>query len=207
MYTAPVSLAAGKVPTGQMKELTNLEFLDLKKRYSRASPAALLRFPYALLVAEEEGTGEMVGSLGLDCQILDKKSNKFKKVTSSSISFLADDSEEVVIVLSNLAVRPDKRKLGVARMLLEESEGVVKEWGYKSIYLLVDSLNARAQTLYKKRGYKVAFKDDEATCVAVGDFGLKTSPCINLCYKKDLSSSFSSSSPSFGSLFSGLFRK
>jgi len=204
MYSAPSALSS--IPKGQLKELTNLEFIDLKKRYSRASPASLLKFPYSLVLAEDESEGgAIVGSLGLDCQIFDKKEKKFRKLTSSSISFLSEDSEEVVVVvLSNLAVRPDKRKLGVARRMMEESERLVKEWGYSSIFLLVDSLNTRAQTLYKKRGYKVAFKDDDATCVAVGELGLKTAPCINLCYRKDLSTL---AAPSLGNLFSGLFRK
>jgi len=205
---SPQQSVQNDIPKGQLKELVNLELMDLRKRYTKASPASMLKFPYSLLLAEDDN-GEIVGTLGLDFQILDKKENKFKKLTSSSISFLETDYEEPVVVLSNLAVRPDKRKLGIGRMLLKESEGVVQTWGYNSIFLLVDSQNMNAQKLYKKCGFKAVF-EGEGTCVAIGAVGLRTQECVNVCYKKVLRGGKGSGAiemPNFGEMFSGLFRR
>lgn len=202
--TSPGS--SSSIPKGQLKELTNLEFVDLRKRYSRSSQASLLKFPYSLLLAQEGADSNIVGTLGLDCQILDKKHNKFKKITSSSLSFIDADYEEPVVVLSNLAVRPDKRKLGIARMLLQESESLVLEWGYDNIFLLVDSLNLNAQNLYKKNGFKAIFEDKDATCVAVGPYGLRTQECVNICYKKSLKKD-NNKQGIIGNLFSTFFGK
>lgn len=198
MYSEPV-------PRGQQQELVRLEMADLRKRYVGGSSAGT-SFPSALLIAQEDG--EVIGTLGLDFQILEnissqsssgsvntrdnKNSNnsnkkKFKKLTQSSFSFLDETNEKIVVVLANLAVRADKRKAGIGRLLMKESEQIVLKWGYKEIYLMVDSENTNAQRLYSKNGYRIFFEDADATCVAVGEYGLKTKECVNQCYKKSLS--------------------
>ena len=55
------------------------------------------------------------------------------------------------------------------------------------MFLLVDSKNIAAQKLYQKLGYKKMFEDNQATCVTSSPTGLRTSPCVNYCFKKDLS--------------------
>jgi ribosomal protein S18 acetylase RimI-like enzyme len=62
------------------------------------------------------------------------------------------DRGEVAVVLSNLAVRVDKRGQGVASQLLEVCEDFARQWQREAVYLLVDSENAGAQKLYKKQG-------------------------------------------------------
>jgi hypothetical protein len=58
-----------EVPNGQRKELARLELIDLRDRYG--STVGKRKFPAALIVAEEDE--EVVGCVGLDCQLFDQK--------------------------------------------------------------------------------------------------------------------------------------
>lgn len=71
---------------------------------------------------------------------------------------------------------------------------------------MVDARNSPAQKLYQSRGihtlfllllchkyfdsfklgYKEIFRDDSASCLTPSPVGLKTEPCINLCFKKNM---------------------
>ncbi|MBD2078572.1 GNAT family N-acetyltransferase [Leptolyngbya sp. FACHB-17] len=59
------------------------------------------------------------------------------------------------IYLSNLAVREDARRQGVAQQLLLACEPYVQEWGYRNIYLHVLETNEAAKRLYFKLGYQL----------------------------------------------------
>ncbi len=191
------------IPVGQKKELYRLEFQDLKSRYSAL--AAVKGFYSSLLIAEI--SGEIVGVVGLDCQILNRELKKFKKLTVNSLAYLDNDEEEIVIVLANLAVRADQRRKGVGKLLLQKCETYAKSYistsnqgqiDNASIYLTVDSENQKAIKLYKKNGYKVVFEDENATCVVSGEYSLQTKDCVNLCMKKAIGNRS-------GNLFGGLF--
>lgn len=57
--------------------------------------------------------------------------------------------------ISNLAVRTESRRLGMARELLLTCEKVAKEWGFTNMYLHVLEENHRARQLYAKLGYQI----------------------------------------------------
>ena len=57
--------------------------------------------------------------------------------------------------LSNLAVDPDYRRLGIAQQLLNFCEHKVLEWGFCELYLHVLENNHNAQRLYYKAGYRL----------------------------------------------------
>lgn len=59
------------------------------------------------------------------------------------------------IYLSNLAVREDCRRRGVARRLLEAAEKQALTWGFRAIYLHVMADNMQARLLYQQAGYRV----------------------------------------------------
>ena len=60
------------------------------------------------------------------------------------------------VYLSNLAVREEARRQGVAQQLLLACEPFVQEWGgYRNIYLHVLETNEAAKGLYFKLGYQV----------------------------------------------------
>jgi hypothetical protein len=92
------------VPNGQRKELARLELIDLRDRYG--SMVGRRKFPAALIVAEEDE--EVVGCVGLDCQLYDKQKRQFGKLFPGIVidgRGLSGDGREVAVVLSNLAVR------------------------------------------------------------------------------------------------------
>ena len=59
------------------------------------------------------------------------------------------------IYLSNLAVRADLRRRGVAQKLLATSEAIALDWGFHDVYLHVMEDNQRARRLYQRAGYRV----------------------------------------------------
>lgn len=188
----------GVSSSSQLKELFRLEQQDLRKRYGNnrfsSSNAMKLRYPSCLLIAEENE--EVIATVGMDCQFLNVNKKKFKMITENSITF-QDDEQEPVLCLANLAVRRDKRKLGIGKQMMIACENYVnKELAQQSsesikvfdeIHLLVDSENAAARKLYKKLGYTDLFVDEDATCIVSGSYNLQTQECINYCMKKTVS--------------------
>lgn len=182
------NLYAEKIPEGQRKELRNLEFQDLSVRYGQTMGKK--KFPSCLFLAIEDQ--EIIGCIGCDCQALNRTRKRFKSIKtngSSSTSPFDDGAEEVACVMANLAVRRNRRGQGIAKQLIEAAENSVKGWGYEYLYLLVDSENVPAQNLYKKMGYSLVFKQEDATCVVSGPVSLKTQDCVNWCMRKSLKSS------------------
>lgn len=57
--------------------------------------------------------------------------------------------------ISNLAVRAQSRRQGIARQLLLTCERVAQEWGYTTLYLHVLEDNDRARPLYDRLGYRL----------------------------------------------------
>lgn len=194
------------VPKAQRRELSDLEAKDLQKRYEEK--VGKQRLPSALILAKEDE--EIIGSVGLDCQVFNKRTNKFRPLKrDESLADFLDKSQpqEIVPVLANLAVRKDKRGLGLARTLLNSAEEVVQAWDYPVLYLLVDSQNTPAQKLYTSSGFKTAFTDEFATCVVAGQYNLKTEECVNLCLTKRLSGSEPIAAvPNLADVFSSFFK-
>jgi GNAT superfamily N-acetyltransferase len=73
---------------------------------------------------------------------------------------LLSPDTKAVCVLSNLAVSRKARRRGIGTVLCEEIEALARDWGYKSVYLLVEHENKAARQLYEdKLGYsKVCMK-------------------------------------------------
>ena len=57
--------------------------------------------------------------------------------------------------LSNLAIHPSYRRLGVASNLLIRCEQISQEWGFQDLYLHVLENNHQARQLYFKLAYRV----------------------------------------------------
>ena len=70
--------------------------------------------------------------------------------------------------LSNLAVHPDFRRLGVAQQLLSNCERAALEWGFSDIYLHVLENNHAARRLYHHAGYQLEQVDWNWTCLLLG---------------------------------------
>ncbi|HEY9747424.1 MAG TPA: GNAT family N-acetyltransferase [Allocoleopsis sp.] len=63
------------------------------------------------------------------------------------------------LYLSNLAVRAEYRRQGVAYHLLTACESIALSWGFQDIYLHVLENNYQARRLYLKTGYKLQQAD------------------------------------------------
>lgn len=63
------------------------------------------------------------------------------------------------IYLSNLAVRADFRRQGVASQLLKGCEAIAHRWGFRDIYLHVLENNEGARGLYQRLGYQIKQSD------------------------------------------------
>ena len=190
------------MPNVKRKELQRLEYADLVNRYGGRT--GIRKYPSALLLATEND--EIIGMVGIDCQIYDENEKKFipmKYVTSAYL----EQGQKVVQVLANLTIRRDKRKKGLGKLLMKASADTVKSFGYNELYLQVDSTNKAAQALYKKEGYKQIFSDSNATCVVSGQWGLQTKECINLGYVKKITNSDNNISFNPLNNFFNLFKK
>lgn len=63
--------------------------------------------------------------------------------------------------ISNFAVHPQWRRLGVGLKLLTSIEQKVRSWGFKNIYLHVSKGNQAALNLYELSGYQIYRVDPE----------------------------------------------
>jgi ribosomal protein S18 acetylase RimI-like enzyme len=61
--------------------------------------------------------------------------------------------------LSNLAVRSEARRQGVARKLLDRCEAIALDLGFQDLYLHVLEDNHQARQLYSKAGYQTKSAD------------------------------------------------
>lgn len=59
------------------------------------------------------------------------------------------------VYLSNLAVRSEYRRQGIALKMLVKCDAVVRKWGFQSVYLHVLETNHSARQLYWKLGYRL----------------------------------------------------
>jgi ribosomal protein S18 acetylase RimI-like enzyme len=61
--------------------------------------------------------------VSLDCQYFDREKEKFRVIKSNKV---VDPNKEVIVVLSNLAVRRDRRKQKIAQKLLQACENYIR---------------------------------------------------------------------------------
>ena len=61
--------------------------------------------------------------------------------------------------VSDLAVREDYRRRGLATCLVEKCEAIVRAWDFDRVFLKVEASNAAARAMYAELGYDVASID------------------------------------------------
>lgn len=59
-----------------------------------------------------------------------------------------------IAYISNVAVREEERRKGIAKTLVAEAESLARKWGCRSIALHCDSENTAAIKLYKSQGFR-----------------------------------------------------
>lgn len=108
---------------------------DLRNRLRSASPNYLCLVALTTAYKGQEGT--IVGTVEIGL----RSANPWQPRTSE------------YVYLSNLAVRPENRRKGVAQQLLKACDRAVLEWGFQDVYLHVLENNHQARCLYLKSGY------------------------------------------------------
>ena len=98
------------LPIGQKNELIRLEEKDLRRRYGQR------KYTSKLLIAEDIGTGALIGCVGVDNQSVDTKAKKIFPLDSFT------NQEDIFAVLANLAVKSSYRGQGIAKQLAKQCE-------------------------------------------------------------------------------------
>ena len=149
---------------------------DLQTRFSSRN-----RAPSALLLAEDDVSGEVVGCCGIDVQRLSPEALDYQRLGPYDES-LADRP-----MLSSLAVCPRYRKRGIAKRLCRAAEAEARRWGYNEVLLKVERDNRRARNLYRVLGYRVVAVDKKAERpVASGSGGMRFISTTQVAMRKDL---------------------
>lgn len=90
-----------------------------------------------------------------------KLRREYKNASIQKIAdeLLAEQDTQAIALVSNLAVASSARGRGIAKYICGEVEDLAKSWGFSDIWLIVESENTAARSLYEgKLGYKVAFE-------------------------------------------------
>eukprot|EP00591_Stephanopyxis_turris_P010817 CAMPEP_0195507808 /NCGR_PEP_ID=MMETSP0794_2-20130614/1181_1 /TAXON_ID=515487 /ORGANISM="Stephanopyxis turris, Strain CCMP 815" /LENGTH=285 /DNA_ID=CAMNT_0040634607 /DNA_START=122 /DNA_END=979 /DNA_ORIENTATION=- len=150
-------------------------------------------FNSRLISASEEGGGGILGVVGIDVALLDRENKivfsraKSEQMMTKAVSSLGpkqrreykntpvqDMASELlgsemsaIVLLSNLSVSPNARRMGLGKKLCLEAERVVKEeWGFDEIYLRVEADNSGARGLYENTlNYKLDWVEEGAVAV------------------------------------------
>ncbi len=72
------------------------------------------------------------------------------------------------VYLSNVAVREDHRRRGIAQQMLAACEQKALEWGFRDLYLHVLENNQRARRLYFRAGYRLRRVEFSITALLLG---------------------------------------
>jgi ribosomal protein S18 acetylase RimI-like enzyme len=145
-----------------MVTITEKDFLN---RYQ--SPASN-NLPFIILVANKGE--EIIGVITIEC----------------APTVVANEEKKLYPVLSNLIVRKDMRRKGVAKSLTRRAESIVRARRYKDVYLYVDVENKAALQLYKSRGYKVTSDINETTKIACNNKRFVNIKCANMLMRKKM---------------------
>lgn len=121
---------------------------DLRQRLRTVRPfyacLAAVQIPAAANDVQLENAGSLAGTI---------------EITRRS-PYLWQSTAQSHIYLSNLAVRSDLRRQGIAQKLLATCESVALDWGFHDIYLHVMEDNRQARRLYRKAGYQVKEREE-----------------------------------------------
>jgi len=129
-----------------------------------------------VLIMTQDGS-EIVGSITLDSWAIVSLIRAFS-LSEEMSSLLERDDEDVIALMSNLAVRKDMRGQGLARELLVAAEETASSVGYPEILFMVESSNLPALKLYKSSGYTSLFSKVSTVCEPGGEWGAQQAEVV-----------------------------
>ena len=174
-----VLVAQGFVPADASEQQINVMAAQLARnlaqKFSSSNPE-----DSALLLAESGE--EVVAACGVEVMALTPSGlDQFRYEAGDPQGVLADRP-----FLSNLAVRRDFRRRGIAKRLCRAAEQTARGWGYTEVLLKVEADNRKARSLYRSLGYRVIAVDREAERPEASSGGLKFVPTTQVAMRKDL---------------------
>jgi ribosomal protein S18 acetylase RimI-like enzyme len=90
-------------------------------------------------------------------------------------------------VLTNLAVKPKARQLGIGSALVQACEDAVRQRGrFSELVLEVEADNTAAMNFYQKRGYQILYQDPACRRYNVDGWWLRKVPCTRVVMRKSV---------------------
>lgn len=174
--------AACRANTPDAADIKNLQtqvYDDLAIRYGASFNRG------SLLLLAKNGADEVVGCIGLEAT----HTSSFPASPESLELLASSERRGPVAYMSNLAVLPEFRGLGIGKRLIAEAEQQVLSWmRLKEVLLLVNENNSAAKQLYENLNYTVIFKDEWAVrAIVVQGGGITRVRATNLCLARTLS--------------------
>lgn len=186
--------AATSVSDDVKESLYLQQAVDLMEKYGERMGKRLLNS--CILTATENDTGDILALLCVSTLLFDstaeklityedseqllkvavaglgpKERRKYKDASVDEIAsnLLGENDVEAVCCISNLAVSPNARRLGIASKLCEEAERIASvAWGNDVMVLKVESDNTKARNLYEKKlNYVVKYSEPAALAYRV----------------------------------------
>lgn len=161
------------VRAAQLKDVTSLAEILADSFHSRVG---MMRWFYPLFrMGIQEDLRSRLRSLPADylCLVAGKGvggtyqlSGTVEMTLRSAYPFQPRKSQ--YLYLSNLAVRTDCRRQGIAQRLLAACEQIALEWGFQALYLHVLENNHQARRLYFKMGYHLQQVDPDLSSLLGG---------------------------------------
>ena len=181
-----------QVSSKAKKNLFQAQATDLMERYGEIMPTRRGHKPLldnCILKAVDVVTGATLGLLCVSALLFDTKTEelllhadseeilqsaletlkprdrrRYQSATAEQIATGLLGGEMVAVCcISNLAVSPQARRMGIAAELCDEAERVARYWGYDAVLLKVEADNHAARHLYERKlGYRTLCKEVDA---------------------------------------------
>uniref|UniRef100_A0A7S4KAF5 WW domain-containing protein n=1 Tax=Guillardia theta TaxID=55529 RepID=A0A7S4KAF5_GUITH len=161
----------------QKRELLECQRQDLQERYGKLVGERKLK---SSLLLVQGNNGMIQACCGIEVSVVDKEDitvlsrergenmlkgglsalggrarNELRKAPLIEVAnAVLPENYGLIPVLSNLAVSERSRGSGLGRRLCQECESIVKSWGFREIFLLVEEQNVAARKLYESLGYQ-----------------------------------------------------
>lgn len=139
----------------QLRRLYAEQLLDLTDKFNRPSKSILFK------VTEMDATGEIIIGFA--------ELSMCRGLRVCSTLPVLDERP----VLSNLAVRENRRRRGIGSLLMQECENAAQRWGFTEVVLQVEEDNREARALYQALGYRELFTDRTARRYDTSGFFLR----------------------------------
>lgn len=149
----------------EYKGLTRACASDMRKRYSaRGGDGSAL-----VVIMDEENSSSCLACGGVEVRKYVGANDYETMVKNGNAGGGVEDKIINRPIVANLATAREARRRGYGKAIMAELEEICAENGFDECCLVVEAGNRRAQSLYKKLGYRVIGGDSNAAALKVID--------------------------------------